>query len=96
MAGRRLRVLVVDEPTVGIDVRTKAAFHELIAELAERGLAILLISSDLPEMVTLADRIGVMREHRLVGEVDNDHHYATMSGKVIRLVHGEGAEAPAA
>ncbi len=65
MAGRRLPVLVVDEPTVGIDVRTKAAFHELIAELAERGLAILLISSDLPEMVTLADRIGVMREHRL-------------------------------
>lgn len=82
-------VLIIDEPTVGIDVRTKAAFHELIAELAGRGLAILLISSDLPEMVTLADRIGVMRDHQLVGEVANDHHYATMSGQVIRLVHGE-------
>ncbi len=85
-------ILVIDEPTVGIDVRTKAAFHELIAELAERGLAILLISSDLPEMVTLADRILVMREHRLVGGVDNTHHYATMSQQVIRLVHGEPDE----
>jgi len=82
-------VLLIDEPTVGIDVRTKAAFHELIAELAERGMAILLISSDLPEMVTLADRVAVMRDHQLVGEVQNDHHYATMSGQVIRLVHGE-------
>lgn len=91
-------VLIIDEPTVGIDVRTKAAFHELIAELAERGLAILLISSDLPEMVTLADRVAVMRDHQLVGEVENDHHYATMSGQVIRLVHGEtyGSGEPAA
>ena len=85
-------VLIIDEPTVGIDVRTKAAFHELIAELAEGGLAILLMSSDLPEVVTLADRIAVMRDHQLVGEVDNDHHYATMSGQVIRLVHGETHE----
>jgi len=43
-------VLIIDEPTVGIDVRTKAAFHELIADLANDGKAILLISSDLPEM----------------------------------------------
>ncbi len=89
-------VLIIDEPTVGIDVRTKAAFHELIAELAEGGLAILLISSDLPEVVTLADRIAVMRDHQLVGEVDNDHHYTTMSGRVIRLVHGESQESGAA
>ena len=82
-------ILVIDEPTVGIDVRTKAAFHELIAELAQRGLAILLISSDLPEMVTLADRIVVMRDRRLVGEVDNTHQYSTMGQAVIRLVHGE-------
>jgi ribose transport system ATP-binding protein len=84
-------ILIIDEPTVGIDVRTKAAFHELIAELAQRGMAILLITSDLPEMVTLADRVLVMHDHRLVGEVDNDHHYPTTSGRVIRLVHGEPA-----
>jgi len=84
-------ILVIDEPTVGIDVRTKAAFHELIAGLATSGLAILLISSDLPEMVTLADRILVMREHAIAGEIDNDHRYDTVSQAVIRLIHSDTA-----
>jgi len=83
-------ILVFDEPTVGIDVRTKAAFHELIVGLAADGLAILLISSDLPEMVTLADRVLVMRDHRLVGEVDNDHTYDRTSQAVGRLLHATG------
>jgi ribose transport system ATP-binding protein len=82
-------VLVIDEPTVGIDVRTKAAFHELIVGLADGGIAILLISSDLPEMITLADRIAVMSDYRIVGEIDNDHRYTTASQKVIRLIHAE-------
>jgi ribose transport system ATP-binding protein len=80
-------ILVIDEPTVGIDVRTKAAFHELIVGLAGSGLAILLISSDLPEMITLADRIMVMRDNGIVGEVGNDHRYDTTSQTVIRLIH---------
>jgi ribose transport system ATP-binding protein len=80
-------ILVIDEPTVGIDVRTKAAFHELIVGLAADGLAILLISSDLPEMVTLADRVLVMRDHQVVGEVANDHHYERTSQAVGRLLH---------
>ena len=84
-------ILIIDEPTVGIDVRTKAAFHELIAELATGGIAILLISSDLPEMITLADRILVMRGLAIAGEVTNDHLYATTSQAVIRLVHAETA-----
>jgi ribose transport system ATP-binding protein len=79
-------ILVIDEPTVGIDVRTKAAFHELIIGLAADGLAILLISSDLPEMVTLADRVLVMRDHQVVGEVDNDHSYERTSKAVGRLL----------
>ncbi|MCW2750494.1 MAG: transporter permease [Aeromicrobium sp.] len=83
------RILIIDEPTVGIDVRTKAAFHELIGDLAGGGLAVLLISSDLREMVALADRIVVMAEHRLVGEIDNDHDYSRMSQHVIRLIHTE-------
>ena len=62
-------VLIIDEPTVGIDVRTKANLHELIWELVERGLGILLISSDMPEMVRLADRILVMRHGRITGEI---------------------------
>ncbi|MCW3844438.1 sugar ABC transporter ATP-binding protein [Micromonospora yasonensis] len=81
-------VLIIDEPTVGIDVRTKAAFHELITGLAGQGMAILLISSDLPETVTLADRIAVMRDFAVVGELVNDHEYHRMSQAVIRLIHG--------
>ncbi|HEY3016430.1 MAG TPA: sugar ABC transporter ATP-binding protein [Nocardioides sp.] len=85
-------ILVVDEPTVGIDVRTKVAFHNVIAELAERGLAILLITSDLPEMVTLADRVLVMHGSLVTGEVDNSaHRYDVTSKQVARLIHGEPA-----
>jgi ribose transport system ATP-binding protein len=80
-------ILILDEPTVGIDVRTKAAFHELIAALASDGLALLLISSDLPEMVALADRVAVMSELRVVGELANDHDYPRMSQAIIRLIH---------
>jgi ribose transport system ATP-binding protein len=84
-------ILVIDEPTVGIDVRTKAAFHELIGQLASDGMGILLISSDLREMVTLADRIAVMRDRRISGEIENDRNYPTMSQAVIRLIHAEVA-----
>jgi ribose transport system ATP-binding protein len=84
-------ILVIDEPTVGIDVRTKAAFHELILGLADTGIAILLISSDLPEMITLADRIAVMNEYRIVGELDNDHDYQRTSETVITLIHAGAA-----
>jgi ribose transport system ATP-binding protein len=86
-------ILIIDEPTVGIDVRTKGAFHELIWELAREGRAILLISSDLPEMITLADRIVVMRAYRVQGELANDHRYDEMSQAVIRLIHAEAAAA---
>jgi ribose transport system ATP-binding protein len=85
-------ILVIDEPTVGIDVRTKAAFHRLIAELAAGGMAILLITSDLPELVTLADRVVVLRDFAVQGELPNDHDYDRMSQAVIRLIHTEHAE----
>ncbi|MBV1851607.1 sugar ABC transporter ATP-binding protein [Catellatospora tritici] len=80
-------ILIVDEPTVGIDVRTKAAFHELLAGLAAEGKAILLISSDLPEIVTLADRIAVMADRRIRGTLPNTRAYDEMSQRIIRLVH---------
>ncbi|MFC0624830.1 sugar ABC transporter ATP-binding protein [Kribbella deserti] len=89
-------ILIIDEPTVGIDVRTKDAFHTLIWDLAANGLAILLITSDLPEMITLADRVVVMRDHQVRGEVANDHDYDTMSQQVIRLIHAEKPEENAA
>jgi ribose transport system ATP-binding protein len=87
-------ILIIDEPTVGIDVRTKAAFHQVIWQLAADGMAILLITSDLPEMVTLADRIVVMRDFRVTGSVANTHDYTRTSQAVIGLVHQ--ADQPAA
>jgi ABC-type sugar transport system ATPase subunit len=65
----RSRVLILDEPTRGVDVGAKAEIHALIGELAEQGHAILLISSELPEILSLSDRILVLRAGRLVGEV---------------------------
>ncbi|MCB9077759.1 MAG: sugar ABC transporter ATP-binding protein [Anaerolineaceae bacterium] len=61
------RILILDEPTRGIDVGTKAAVHGLMSELAAQGMAILMISSELPEILGMSDRILVMREGRLTG-----------------------------
>jgi len=62
------RILILDEPTRGIDVGTKAAIHALMSELAGQGLAILMISSELPEVLGMSDRILVMREGRVTGQ----------------------------
>ena len=58
-------MLIVDEPTRGIDVGTKAEVHRLLSQLAAEGVAVLMISSDLPEVLGMADRVLVMREGRL-------------------------------
>jgi rhamnose transport system ATP-binding protein len=62
------RILILDEPTRGIDVGTKAAVHQLMSDLANEGVAILMISSELPEILGMSDRILVMREGRITGE----------------------------
>jgi rhamnose transport system ATP-binding protein len=66
------RLLIVDEPTRGIDVGAKAEVHQIIRTLATEGVAIVIISSDLPEVLSLADRVIVMREGRIVGEFSGD------------------------
>jgi rhamnose transport system ATP-binding protein len=66
--GRKPTVLIVDEPTRGIDVATKAEVHHLLADLANDGVGVLMISSELPEVLSVSDRILVMREGRLVAE----------------------------
>ncbi len=65
----RSRVLILDEPTRGVDVGAKAEIHGLIDNLATQGHAILLISSELPELISLSRRILVLRGGRLIGEV---------------------------
>ena len=86
----RARVLILDEPTRGVDVGAKAEIHALIGELAEQGTAILLISSELPEVISLSERILVMREGRMVGEVRRDE--ATQDG-LLRMMTGLGSAA---
>ena len=62
-------VLILDEPTKGIDVGAKSEFYNMICEFAKEGLAVILISSELPEVIGLSDRIIVMRGRRIVGEI---------------------------
>ncbi|MBK8024978.1 MAG: sugar ABC transporter ATP-binding protein [Chloroflexi bacterium] len=68
--GSGVRILILDEPTRGIDVNAKAEIHALIADLAAQGKAIVVISSEAQELMTIADRIIIMREGRIAGEAD--------------------------
>jgi rhamnose transport system ATP-binding protein len=89
---RRPSVLIVDEPTRGIDIGTKAEVHRLLDELADGGVAILMISSELPEVLRVADRILVMREGRLVAELA---HAEASEEKIVAAATGQ-AQAEAA
>jgi len=62
------KILIMDEPTRGIDVGAKAEFHALMSELAQEGLGILLISSEMPEIMGMSDRVIVMCQGRVTGE----------------------------
>jgi rhamnose transport system ATP-binding protein len=66
------KLLILDEPTRGIDVGTKAEVHGLMSELAGRGVGVLMISSELPEVLGMADRVLVMHEGRLTEELSRD------------------------
>jgi ABC-type sugar transport system ATPase subunit len=67
---REPRLLILDEPTKGVDVGAKAEIHRLIEQLAGSGVGVLMISSELPELLALSDRMAVMREGRLVAVLD--------------------------
>ena len=67
---RRCRVLLLDEPTRGVDVATKAELFRIIVGLAEQGLGVLVVSSEIEELIGLCTRILVMREGELVAELD--------------------------
>ena len=65
-------VLILDEPTQGIDVGAKAEIHALMGELAEHGVAILMISSELPEILGMSDRIVVLRQGTIAGTLNRE------------------------
>ena len=75
------QLVILDEPTRGVDVGAKAQIHELIRKLAERGKGVLLISSDLPELLTVSHRIMVLREGRVAAELDAES--ATQEGVLL-------------
>ena len=85
------KLLIIDEPTRGIDVGTKAEVHRLISELAGRGMAILMISSELPEVLGMADRVLVVREGRITAQIDRAD--ATAESVMFAATHAVGAVA---
>jgi len=88
-------VLILDEPTRGIDIGVKAEFYDMIGELAASGRAILLISSELPELLALCDRVLVMSEGRLTADIPRAEatQESIMNAAVPRRVAFEGAAA---
>jgi ABC-type sugar transport system ATPase subunit/ribose/xylose/arabinose/galactoside ABC-type transport system permease subunit len=87
-------VLILDEPTQGIDVKTKSDVHEMIDELAREGLAIILISSDLPELLSMSDRILVLREGDHVATFDKSS--ATEQSVIAAATDAHGLAVPGA
>jgi rhamnose transport system ATP-binding protein len=88
------RLLIIDEPTRGIDVGTKAEVHRLLSELAGQGMAILMISSELPEVLGMADRVLVVCEGRITAELDRSE--ATPENVMRAATATSAAPAPAA
>ena len=85
------KLLILDEPTRGIDVGAKAEIHRLMGELAAQGLAILMISSELPEVLGMSDRVLVMREGRIVAEFSREQATQESIGAAMMGNH-ENAE----
>jgi ABC-type sugar transport system ATPase subunit len=81
------QILILDEPTRGVDVGAKAEIHALVGELATRGTAIIVISSELPEVISLSDRIVVLRNGRMAGEIPRRE---ATEDAVLRLMAGIG------
>ena len=66
------QVIILDEPTKGIDIGSKAAVHEFMAELAAQGLSVIMVSSEIPEVIGMSDRVIVMRDGRIAAELSGD------------------------
>ncbi|WP_300342604.1 sugar ABC transporter ATP-binding protein [Nesterenkonia sp.] len=84
------KVLILDEPTRGVDVGAKADIHTIIGELAAQGVAVLMISSELPEVLAVSDRVYVLHEGRLTAELSRDD---ADEESVMTAATGEGAAA---
>jgi rhamnose transport system ATP-binding protein len=79
------KVIILDEPTKGIDIGSKAAVHAFMSELAGQGLSVIMVSSEIPEIMGMADRVIVMREGRIVGRFERSELSAE---KLVRAAAG--------
>lgn len=87
----RPRVLILDEPTRGVDIGAKSEIYRIINDLAGQGVGVIVISSELPEIVGTADRVLVMREGELVGELGGHSGEPIVQEKIIELATGASA-----
>ncbi|WP_075292462.1 sugar ABC transporter ATP-binding protein [Pararhizobium arenae] len=85
------RVIILDEPTKGIDIGSKAAVHAFMSELASQGLAVIMVSSELPEVMGMSDRIIVMREGRIVTTIEKNDGFNAET--LVRAAAGIGETA---
>jgi len=83
------RIVIIDEPTRGIDIGAKEQIYTFIAELAREGRSIIVVSSEMPELIGICDRILVMRDGKIVGEVADEHMTET---EIVILATGANAE----
>ena len=90
----RPKILIVDEPTRGIDIGSKVEVHNLLIEMAKSGIAVIVISSELPEILAVSDRIVTMREGRVTGEIARDR--ATQEILMTMMTAHEGGAAASA
>ena len=86
----RPRILIVDEPTRGIDIGAKVEVHSLLFEMARSGIAVIAISSELPEILAISDRIVTMREGRVTGNVSRDRATEEALMAMMTLSSGTG------
>ena len=97
MIGRWLatkpKVLILDEPTRGVDVGAKAEIYEIMNELTKQGVAIIMVSSELPEIINMADRVYVMYDGRITGCIDYENVSQEAIMKLATLETAEGADA---
>ena len=94
----KAKLLIFDEPMRGIDVGAKAGIHELMRELARNGAAILMISSELPEVIGMSDRILAMREGTIAGELPagSDEAADELAERLLRTLRAAQIVAQAA
>jgi ribose transport system ATP-binding protein len=86
----KIKVLILDEPTRGVDVGARSEIYSIIYDLASKGIAVVLISSDMPELIGLSNRVLVVRNGEIVGEVQKDRlDKQSAQEEIFRLASGQ-------